>query len=73
MKELRFADVDVNPQYADSLDVEIFKVHLMFDHAQSPPPHCAPSLALFPAYGTEAFKAGLDEVLHPFSLALTIF
>jgi hypothetical protein len=66
--ELKSPDVDVNPQYCESLDVEIFTVHLMFENNPSLAPKqrikeselC--KLEVFPRKGIEVFEAGLDEV-----------
>jgi hypothetical protein len=66
--ELKTPDVDVNPQYCDSLDVEIFTVHLMFETNPSLTPkqkikdNEIIKLPTFPKIGVEAFEAGLDEV-----------
>jgi hypothetical protein len=69
--ELKHADIDVNPDYADSLDVEIFAVHLMFESSPELLPPLSPArpdlltrLPAFPSMGLDAFEAGLDEVLR---------
>jgi len=69
--ELKYGDVDINPQYADSLDVEIFTVHLMFENnpmmINRSPGNGKVKLTQFPHLGLEAFNAGLTEIsqLHP--------
>ncbi len=63
--ELHHTDVDINPQYAESLDTEIFKVHLMFDNTnrnESSLPNQMISLPTFAALGPDSFRSGLDEV-----------
>ncbi len=61
--------MDVNPQYMEALDVELFKVIFMFE-AQLPFPALRRSplsskiceLATFPADKAAAFVVGLSEV-----------
>jgi hypothetical protein len=66
--ELKSPDVDINPQYSESLDVEIFTVHLMFENNPNLIPKYKPKdtdickLPSFPKIGLEAFETGLDEV-----------
>lgn len=68
--ELKATDVDINPQYSESLDVEIFTVHLMFENNPTLTPNPklrlkdsdVMRLASFPKVGLEAFEAGLDEI-----------
>ena len=65
--ELRNVDVDINPQYADSIDVEIFKLHLMFDQAarnENPPPNHLTTLLPYTVLGPDSFRSGLDEVSY---------
>jgi hypothetical protein len=76
--ELKNADVDINPQYADSLDAEIFKLHLMFDNStrnENPGPNQTIVLPEYATLGPNSFKSGLDEVsimtelkLHMYSI-----
>jgi len=69
--ELKFGDVDINPQYADSLDLELFTIHLMFENnpVLITRNHSVPQtsgwikLDVFPRRGMEAFDAGLQEVI----------
>ena len=71
--ELKRQNVDVNPEYSDSLDAELFTVHLMFEkpsaatkeamEAEGGPVRLSPGAVLPPRrVGREAFEAGLDEV-----------
>lgn len=63
--ELRNVDVDINPQYAESLDAEIFKLHLMFDNSarnENPAANQASVLPVYARLGPESFQSGLDEV-----------
>ncbi len=65
--ELKYVDVDINPQYADSLDIEIFTVHLMFENdpsliARANIGKQKQQLLQLPKRGLEAFEAGLCEV-----------
>ena len=58
--ELKRQNVDVNPEYSDSLEVDMFAVHLMFEAAVGDPPrgeHRAYQLE-----GKIAFEWGLDEI-----------
>lgn len=72
--ELRHYNVDINPQYADSLDVELFKIHVMFEtHEETldtlkagrrgAQPDKVMQLPPYHKLGVEAFEAGLDEVV----------
>ncbi len=76
--ELKSSDVDINPQYSESLDMEIFTIHLMFENNPSLAPkqklkdNEVNRLPFFPKQGLEAFQAGLDEV-SPFPLTLLAF
>lgn len=66
--ELKKSNVDVNPEYADSFDHELFTVHMMFQSpwgAKDKP--TASARLLFPIYtypehGKEAFRCGIDEI-----------
>ncbi len=72
--DLRYSDVDLNPQYSDSIDLELLAVHLMFEtnpsliSLQNNTNYAelnARKQMLLPPYpkmGIEAFEAGLDEV-----------
>ena len=72
MVELKHSDVDINPQYQESLDIELFKVHLMFDISEHVVPSTATGIVTrlppFPRLGLPAFRAGLDEVSGSYSL-----
>jgi hypothetical protein len=57
--ELHHSDVDINPQYSDSIDTAIFTMHLMFQHNRS---ECTQLLPPFPSLGVDSFTSGLDEV-----------
>ena len=67
MSELKKVNVDVNPEYSESLDVETFAMHLMFEPGEA---HKSPnkkknvleSLLTYPSRAKEVFEAGLDEV-----------
>ena len=63
--ELKRQNVDVNPEYSESLDVELFAVHLMFEPATGEPPRC--EYRAYRTQGRDAFEAGLDEISkqHP--------
>ena len=58
--ELKRQNVDVNPEYSDSLDVELFAVHLMFEKAVGDAPRG--EFRPYRLQGREAFEAGLDEI-----------
>jgi hypothetical protein len=71
---LKRVNVDVNPEYSDSLDNEAFSMHLMLEQVESPlvsvpgkktdlPTMMSP-LFTFPAKGKQAFEAGIDEVMR---------
>lgn len=70
MLELRHHDVDVNPDYADHFDIEIFSMHLVFEMREVGEPTNDSAidngnirrLPLLPRVGLDAFEAGLDEV-----------
>lgn len=72
--ELKRQNVDVNPEYSDSLDAELFTVHLMFEkpsaatheavELEGGKARLALNAALPPRLtGKDAFEMGLDEVL----------
>ena len=66
--ELSKSKVDVNPEYADSLDNESFTVHLMFDAVSEASMRRikADKTEFLDAYllrGHEAFDTGLNEVI----------
>ena len=67
--ELKRQNVDVNPDYGESLDVELFTVHLMFEKPMclvSPnTPSRISSSDVLPSYkfnNKDAFELGLDEI-----------
>ncbi len=67
--ELKRQNVDVNPDYGESLDVELFTVHLMFEKPMclvSPnTPSRISSSDVLPSYkfnNRDAFELGLDEI-----------
>lgn len=74
--ELKRQNVDVNPEYSDSLDSDLFTVHLMFEKVSASGIDLTLEgkkegggrqlpLAMLPnrhQSGKEAFEAGLDEV-----------
>ena len=67
--ELKRQNVDVNPDYGESLDVELFTVHLMFEKPLclvSPnTPSRISSSDVLPSYkfnNRDAFELGLDEI-----------
>jgi hypothetical protein len=67
VSELKKVNVDVNPEYSESLDVETFAMHLMFepvDARKSPNKKRSmlEPLFMYPSRAKEAFEAGLDEV-----------
>lgn len=64
---LKRNNIDVNPQYAESLDFDLFVVHLIFGTGENPYEskkysgdlrHTAP----YHKPGRASFEAGLDEV-----------
>lgn len=65
--ELRHSDVDVNPQYSDSIDGDTLVINLMFESNPAlignvEKSHKESMLPRFSRQGIEAFEAGLDEV-----------
>jgi hypothetical protein len=65
--ELGKSNVDVNPEYSDSLDSAAFTVHLMFDAVSEASRRRAREKGgefqdAYQLRGHEAFEAGLDEV-----------
>ena len=72
VSELKRINVDINPEYSDSLDMDTFAMHLMFEPAEPggrrTPEKTLPTvldpLYTFPARGKDAFEAGLDEVRY---------
>ena len=64
--ELSKQNVDLNPEYAESIEVEVFHVHLMFsesDGAADGKTNTSTSLTSRGLLrGRDAFEAGLDEV-----------
>lgn len=65
--------MDINPEYSDSLDMDTFAMHLMFEPAAEASGRRTPDRTLptvldplytFPARGKDAFEAGLDEVRY---------
>lgn len=67
MVELRHSDVDVNPQYSDSIDGDTLVINLMFESNPAlignvEKSHKESMLPRFSRQGIEAFEAGLDEV-----------
>lgn len=71
-------DVDINPQYADSLDIEIFTIHLMFENepslvARANAGKQKQQLLQLPKQGLEAFEAGLLEASCLFLYEFIIF
>jgi hypothetical protein len=76
--ELKRQNVDINPEYSDSLDAELFTVHLMFEKPTAATAAAAAAdggggadfgransvLAAYasPAQGKSSFEKGLDEV-----------
>eukprot|EP01038_Epipyxis_sp_PR26KG_P012149 gene12149-16266_t len=72
--ELKYYNVDINPQYTDSIDADTFTVHIMFgnpdlsqysEHGSNHP--SIPQLPIFHLAGIDSFEAGLDEISkhHP--------
>ena len=75
MVELKRQNVDINPEYSDSLDAELFTVHLMFEKPTAETAADAASdfgrsnsvLPTFASYtlaqhGSLAFERGLEEI-----------
>lgn len=69
--ELKYQHVDLNPVYADSIDTDLFTVHLMFEvphssnainNTVSSPESSKECLKPYFKPGLAAFEAGLDEV-----------
>eukprot|EP00606_Chrysophyceae_sp_TOSAG23-5_P000002 GSChrysophyteH2.ASY1.ANO1.805.1 assembled CDS len=68
--ELRKQNVDVNPEYDDSLDVELFSAHLMFeassqskvDFIQKEGSSLMQTQAKPKTWNQNTFEAGLDEI-----------
>lgn len=63
--ELAKHNVDLNPEYADSLEEAVFSMHLMFDTVDESSLSKAEFREFAESYqlrGKEAFEAGLDEV-----------
>jgi hypothetical protein len=76
--ELKRHNVDINPEYSDSLDAELFTVHLMFEKPTAATAAAAAAEgggtvefgranSVLPAYaspvvGKASFEKGLDEV-----------
>lgn len=69
---LTSANVDINPQYADSIDVELFKVQILFSEGYEQQQDetagaCKRNgkwtqLPRYSRLGIEAFQEGLEEV-----------
>lgn len=69
--ELSKQNVDLNPEYADSLEDSIFSMHLMFDLVDESSMSKSEFREFAESYqlrGKEAFESGLDEVMHCFTL-----
>jgi hypothetical protein len=65
--ELSKQNVDINPEYADSVDVSTFSVHLLFEvpsAASLIKPEFISFAHTYQLRGKEAFEAGLDEVIN---------
>lgn len=63
--ELSKQNVDINPEYADSIDLATFSIHLLFEVPSAASMTKPEYLAFANSYrlrGKEAFEAGLDEV-----------
>lgn len=65
--DLRHADVDINPQYSDSIDSDALVINLMFESNPAlignvDKSHKDSLLPRYSRQGIEAFEAGLDEV-----------
>jgi hypothetical protein len=63
--ELTKINVDINPEYADSLDDMTFSVHLLFEPADETALQKVENKEFANSYqlrGKEAFESGLDEV-----------
>jgi hypothetical protein len=62
-------NVDINPQYADAIDVELFKVQILFSEPEEGQPVGKwTQLPKYSKLGIEAFQEGLDEVCFSFSV-----
>ncbi len=63
---LDYGSVDINPEYAKSLDVDIFTMDLMFENSSFNEDDQSKRLNLssfsYHGLGKGAFEAGLDEV-----------
>lgn len=60
-------NVDINPEYADSLDDMTFSVHLLFEPADDTALNKLENREFANSYqlrGKEAFESGLDEVYN---------
>jgi hypothetical protein len=69
---LNRSTIDVNPQYSESLDFDLFVVHLIFGGSErefdnSYNPGTLHDLPYLHQTGRAAFEAGLDEVSYLFS------
>jgi hypothetical protein len=63
--ELSKQNVDLNPEYSDSLEDAVFSMHLVFDLVEESSLSKAEFREFADSYqlrGKEAFEAGLDEV-----------
>jgi hypothetical protein len=63
--ELSKQNVDLNPEYADSLEDALFSMHLMFDLVDEASLSKSEFREFAESYqlrGREAYEAGLDEV-----------
>ena len=61
---MRCCHVDVNPDYADSLEMDTFCVHLMFEMPEAGSIVYPDDLLTLPHFrGDLAFENGLDEVM----------
>ena len=62
--ELKHDLVDINPEYAESLDVEMFTMKLFFERSLSSDDErrLRPGRLTYHQMGVGAFEAGLDEV-----------
>jgi hypothetical protein len=74
--ELSKQNVDLNPEYADSLEDAVFSMHLMFDMVEEASLSKVEFREFAESYqlrGREAFEAGLDEVLsHALVLSVVL-
>lgn len=76
--DLRHSDVDINPQYSESIDIELLRMHLMLesDPALIGQEDSSAKESLLPPFarmGLEAFEAGLDEVFFCNALLLICY